>query len=143
MWTLLKGSPAIHNGDVISTPSYNTDPCPGIRVTPWLRGIAKSLARRAIRACPARTQTIMDLELLSPPVGPSLETGLDHSQSSPAQAVDQEYVPPNGGYGWVCVACVFLINAHTWGFNFVSGPLPRRSSHGTLILTCRLSSSPT
>lgn len=29
-------------------------------------------------------------------------------------------VPPNGGYGWVCVACVFLINAHTWGINSVS-----------------------
>jgi len=25
--------------------------------------------------------------------------------------------PPNGGYGWVCVFCVFLINAHTWGVN--------------------------
>ena len=24
---------------------------------------------------------------------------------------------PNGGYGWVCVACCFLINAHTWGIN--------------------------
>jgi hypothetical protein len=29
-------------------------------------------------------------------------------------------VPPDGGYGWVCVACVFLINAHTWGVNSVS-----------------------
>ena len=28
--------------------------------------------------------------------------------------VDQ---PPNGGYGWVCVACSFLINAHPWGLN--------------------------
>jgi hypothetical protein len=28
-------------------------------------------------------------------------------------------VPPDGGYGWVCVACVFLINAHTWGVNSV------------------------
>lgn len=27
---------------------------------------------------------------------------------------------PNGGYGWVCVACVFGINAHTWGLNGVS-----------------------
>nr|OQO17730.1 hypothetical protein B0A51_12884 [Rachicladosporium sp. CCFEE 5018] len=25
--------------------------------------------------------------------------------------------PPNGGYGWVCTACVLLINAHTWGLN--------------------------
>lgn len=28
--------------------------------------------------------------------------------------------PPDGGYGWVCVLCVFLINAHTWGINSVS-----------------------
>lgn len=28
--------------------------------------------------------------------------------------------PPDGGYGWVCVACYFLINAHTWGINTVS-----------------------
>lgn len=25
--------------------------------------------------------------------------------------------PPDGGYGWVCVVCVALINAHTWGLN--------------------------
>ncbi|KKA26890.1 hypothetical protein TD95_003264 [Thielaviopsis punctulata] len=25
--------------------------------------------------------------------------------------------PPNGGYGWICTACVALINAHTWGLN--------------------------
>lgn len=24
---------------------------------------------------------------------------------------------PNGGYGWVCVACCAFINAHTWGLN--------------------------
>lgn len=36
---------------------------------------------------------------------------------------DEKYnrdVPPEGGYGWVCVACVFWINAHTWGINSVS-----------------------
>lgn len=27
--------------------------------------------------------------------------------------------PPDGGYGWICVGCVFLINAHTWGINSV------------------------
>ena len=30
-------------------------------------------------------------------------------------------VPPDGGYGWVCVACCFLINAHTWGINSCYG----------------------
>ncbi|KAJ4413904.1 hypothetical protein N0V82_008259 [Gnomoniopsis sp. IMI 355080] len=25
--------------------------------------------------------------------------------------------PPDGGYGWVCVLCVAVINAHTWGIN--------------------------
>lgn len=25
--------------------------------------------------------------------------------------------PPDGGYGWVCTACVATINAHTWGLN--------------------------
>lgn len=34
--------------------------------------------------------------------------------------VDREDVPPNGGYGWICTACVFLMNAHTWGVNSVS-----------------------
>jgi hypothetical protein len=28
-------------------------------------------------------------------------------------------VPPDGGYGWVIVACTFIINAHTWGVNSV------------------------
>lgn len=37
----------------------------------------------------------------------------------PANAIDVEDVPPNGGYGWVCTACVFLVNAHTWGINSV------------------------
>lgn len=35
-----------------------------------------------------------------------------------------EPIPPNGGYGWVCTAAVFLINAHTWGVNAVSRFLP-------------------
>lgn len=34
--------------------------------------------------------------------------------------VSREDVPPDGGYGWICAACVFFINAHTWGVNSVS-----------------------
>ncbi|EXJ77382.1 hypothetical protein A1O3_09608 [Capronia epimyces CBS 606.96] len=29
--------------------------------------------------------------------------------------------PPDGGYGWVCVACIFFINGHTWGVNSTYG----------------------
>lgn len=32
-------------------------------------------------------------------------------------AVDEPPPPPNGGYGWVCTACVSIINGHTWGLN--------------------------
>ncbi|KAK2760834.1 hypothetical protein FQN54_002073 [Arachnomyces sp. PD_36] len=30
-------------------------------------------------------------------------------------------VPPDGGYGWVCVACIATINGHTWGINSTYG----------------------
>ncbi|KAF2029416.1 MFS general substrate transporter [Setomelanomma holmii] len=36
---------------------------------------------------------------------------LDDNQKYPAD------VPPNGGYGWICVAACATINAHTWGLN--------------------------
>lgn len=29
-----------------------------------------------------------------------------------------------GGYGWVCVACTFFMNAHTWGINAVRQERP-------------------
>jgi hypothetical protein len=50
----------------------------------------------------------------------------EHDISAPVEPQtdpDDKYtrdVPPDGGYGWVCVACVFWINAHTWGINSVS-----------------------
>ena len=44
------------------------------------------------------------------------EAGLDGPQINIAERED---VPPDGGYGWVCTACVFMVNAHTWGVNSV------------------------
>ena len=58
----------------------------------------------------------------------------DHSsdmvQESPTDTLDVDATiipqelkdadsPPDGGYGWVCVGCVALVNAHTWGLNSV------------------------
>lgn len=39
-----------------------------------------------------------------------------------APLVPEPDVAPDGGYGWVVVACVFMINAHTWGINSVRPP---------------------
>lgn len=52
----------------------------------------------------------------------------DEAESTPQPEPKQADLP-DGGYGWVCVACVFLINAHTWGVNSVSG----RKSHNMVI----------
>jgi MFS family permease len=38
-------------------------------------------------------------------------------EQAPQPAPKLEDVAPDGGYGWVVVACLFLINAHTWGIN--------------------------
>ena len=43
---------------------------------------------------------------------------------------------PDGGFGWVCVACVFFINAHTWGLNSV-----RQSIYNFLPILTHLTSS--
>lgn len=62
--------------------------------------------------------------------GEETESTTEHVPSNEAQKVEnkadaeksppsppQSDVIPNGGYGWVCVGCCFLINAHTWGMN--------------------------
>ncbi|KAL8824660.1 MAG: hypothetical protein Q9191_004907 [Dirinaria sp. TL-2023a] len=48
-------------------------------------------------------------------------SGITAAASDEEQAVvageRKQNDPPDGGYGWVCVICCFLINAHTWGIN--------------------------
>ncbi|USP74408.1 uncharacterized protein yc1106_01682 [Curvularia clavata] len=46
-------------------------------------------------------------------------------EKHPEQRLDaklqEQDVPPNGGYGWVCVAAIATINGHTWGLNSAYG----------------------
>ncbi|KAI5209056.1 MFS general substrate transporter [Aureobasidium subglaciale] len=46
-------------------------------------------------------------------------TALMNSEQQPTDVVPATEPPPapNGGYGWVNVACVCIINGHTWGLN--------------------------
>ena len=66
----------------------------------------------------ANEQTTVDLELLTP--GNIDGTVPDDSLQIPVNAVEREYVCPNGGYGWKCVLLIFMMQANTWGINFVS-----------------------
>ncbi|KAJ9647823.1 hypothetical protein H2199_001598 [Coniosporium tulheliwenetii] len=66
----------------------------------------------------------------------SEKTTNDEEQIPPAaRPVD---VPPDGGYGWVCCACTFTINAHTWGLNSVNIPSILRRLPRTLPLHLNL-----
>ncbi|EED15842.1 short-chain dehydrogenase, putative [Talaromyces stipitatus ATCC 10500] len=59
------------------------------------------------------------------------------SHDSPPQISPHEHdVPPEGDYGWMCVASTFWINAHTWGINSV-----RISLHMTINLIIALASA--
>lgn len=41
----------------------------------------------------------------------------------------QEDVPPDGGYGWICVAACFTVNCFTWGTVSVSTTVPEGGMH--------------
>ena len=53
---------------------------------------------------------LIDSKMTVAPAGP------EHTVHRQDDHID---IPPDGGYGWICVAAVFLINAHTWGVNSV------------------------
>lgn len=61
-------------------------------------------------------------------------TDIELVEPSPVvvNAVNIQDVPPNGGYGWVCTVCVFLINANTWGINSVSTVRPGNTERSHL-----------
>ncbi|KAJ5924304.1 MFS general substrate transporter [Penicillium verhagenii] len=44
------------------------------------------------------------------------ELNLQNIETSPL-----EDTPPNGGHGWICTFCVFMIIVHTWGINSAWG----------------------
>ncbi|KPI37866.1 putative transporter MCH2 [Cyphellophora attinorum] len=51
----------------------------------------------------------------------SEQTLQDIEQPSSLDAEKDRALPPDGGYGWVCVVCNACINAHTWGINSAYG----------------------
>ncbi|KAF2162907.1 hypothetical protein M409DRAFT_68867 [Zasmidium cellare ATCC 36951] len=59
----------------------------------------------------------------SQPTSAINEDGIEEGQLTGPQinVAEREDVPPDGGYGWIVTACVFLINAHTWGVNAAWG----------------------
>lgn len=72
-------------------------------------------SRPAFKESPHESLGIRPESDTSPPV--------EAQRSTDANNIEVKYqqdVVPDGGYGWVCVACVFWINAHTWGINSVS-----------------------
>lgn len=56
-------------------------------------------------------------------LAPSDEIELEQLTRPRTNIAEREDVPPDGGYGWIVTACVFLINAHTWGVNAAWGVL--------------------
>lgn len=58
------------------------------------------------------------------------KTSSDEELQQGTQSPVAADVPPDGGYGWICVIAVFLVNAHTWGVNSVFVDFPRSRTIG-------------
>ncbi|KAK4623806.1 putative transporter MCH2 [Fulvia fulva] len=75
------------------------------------------MARTQTETSPSQSANELPHQL-TPTSTMELEQLTGSQQTNVAQRED---VPPDGGYGWVVAACVFLINAHTWGVNSAWG----------------------
>ena len=71
---------------------------------------------RPTSAEPHPASVAQDQGAMSADLGCDVELATDISPSKADELAD---VPPDGGYGWVCVGCSFMINAHSWGLNSV------------------------
>jgi hypothetical protein len=78
------------------------------------------------------------------PTTPLSQSHESPPQTSPPTATpDENDVPPDGGYGWVCVASTFWINAHTWGINSVRISIPMSFASIVIIVSCLIAISST
>lgn len=68
---------------------------------------------------PSRAQSITAIN--TEPAETASQKTVDVEQPQTVSEEKAENLPPDGGYGWVCVACNFTINAHTWGINSTYG----------------------
>ncbi|RAK96974.1 MFS general substrate transporter [Aspergillus ibericus CBS 121593] len=62
-----------------------------------------------------------DIRMLKCFIQPPNGASEDASPENAPIVTTFEDIPPNGGYGWVCTFCVFMINVHTWGVNSAWG----------------------
>ncbi|KAH8810784.1 major facilitator superfamily domain-containing protein [Xylogone sp. PMI_703] len=65
----------------------------------------------------------MGLEFPEPDVEVRAVVDVEKQEVTPAVIglQEEDKTPPNGGYGWICTLCAFLMNAHTWGINSAWG----------------------
>lgn len=101
------------------------------------------MARTQTETLPSQSANELPHQL-TPTSTMELEQLTGSQQTNVAQRED---VPPDGGYGWVVAACVFLINAHTWRVNSAWGVCKRSQSllvhEAKLIIQSSHTTSPT